>query len=180
MFWVVPPRGLVVKYQRFREIYCLHMKMLVSTCESTRRHNPKEEYRYLHHRESLRSHNWHLLYVKTSGSNRVGKPEGTLVAIVTPTFGTMFTLVTIVRLSFGTVLILVTIFTWEIPAYGIHKQPLNYVGNPPSWRHHPNTPSTQGSLTPRKYWNYWHHLCLKCFSYKSNIGLFWHLFTTQY
>jgi hypothetical protein len=56
VFWVVTPCGLVGRYQRFGETYCLLLQGLtfVSTCKSTRRYNPEDQHRYLHRRENLK------------------------------------------------------------------------------------------------------------------------------
>jgi hypothetical protein len=42
LFWVMTPCGLVSRYQRFGETYCLHLQGF--SYESTRRHNPEEQY----------------------------------------------------------------------------------------------------------------------------------------
>jgi hypothetical protein len=60
VFCVVVLCVLVGRYERFEEIFCLHLEgfseTLVSTYKSTRRYNPEDEYLHLHRRENLKSH----------------------------------------------------------------------------------------------------------------------------
>jgi hypothetical protein len=62
-FWVVTPCGLVGRYQRFGETYCLRpqgwiggcfSETLVSSHESTLCHNPEEQHRHVRRRENLK------------------------------------------------------------------------------------------------------------------------------
>jgi hypothetical protein len=60
LFWVATPSGRT----NVLEIHTVSIFM-VSTCESTRRHNPEQQHRHLHSRENLKSFTGSTLFFYT-------------------------------------------------------------------------------------------------------------------